>query len=153
MRRLALAVLVVAAACGDDAPENEPLFPADYAATYQEVRDCRRSGGEHEINYVRVLADPDALGPYTDRTTPFPPGAVVLKEEYDFTDSTCAGDIVQWSVMVKLDQGADPMALDWTWQRVDAERAVVDVNTAACAGCHEGCGFPPDGYDGTCTVP
>jgi hypothetical protein len=154
MRLLLVALLAVAsAACpGDDDDDDGPLFPDDYAATYQQVRDCRRST-EHDLNFIRVLADPDALGPYSDRVTPFPVGAVVLKEEYDIADATCAGPIKQWTVMAKLATDTNPEMLDWAWQRVSNLGDVLEQDTPRCAGCHELCGFPPDGYDGTCTVP
>ena len=148
-----LAVVAFAIACNGDPGDDGPLFPDDYASTYQEVRDCRRSGGAHDVNHVRVLAGPAALGPYMNRTDPFPAGAIVLKEEYDFGDSTCSGEIVQWAVMMKLEPGDNPDMLDWRWQRVSKLGDVVEDDAPRCAGCHEGCGFPPDGYDGTCTVP
>jgi hypothetical protein len=146
VKRAAILVVLVLAACGDDGGP-EPLFPADYA-TYQEVRDCRPSG-DHDLQSVRVLADPAALAPYRDRLAPFPAGAIVLKEQYDFGDPTCAGDIVQWTVMVKDDAGP----IGWRWQRVDAARHVVSEDDSRCYGCHTDCGVAPDGYLGTCAVP
>ena len=117
------------------------------------MRNCRRSGGAHDINHVRVLADPNAVAIYNDRSGPFPEGAVVLKEEYDFGDSTCSGPILQWSVMVKRAAGTSPETLDWQWQRVDRLGNVASEDDSRCIGCHEGCGVAPDGHDGTCTVP
>lgn len=146
-----LAALAIGAGCSDDTP-REPVFPADYAATYMEVRDCRQSG-DHDLNMVRVVADPAAIATYMDRAGPFPEGAIVIKEEYEFGDMTCAGSIRQWTVMQKLSPGADPDLLDWYWERVDSERRVVEANPTRCASCHRGCGIPPDGHDGTCTVP
>lgn len=136
---------------GCPGPEVEPAFPEDYQGTYVEVRDCRQSG-DHDLHMIRVLADPVALAAYSDRTTPFPAGATILKEEYDFGDTDCAGPIVRWTVMEKLELGASPLDLDWYWQTVDADRVVTEDNPERCANCHQGC-VPPDGYDGTCTVP
>lgn len=138
--------------CGDDAPPGVPILPMDYPATYTEVRNCRQSG-DHDLNMVRVLADPSAMAAYSDRTSPFPEGATVLKEEYEFGDATCAGPIRQFTVMRKLLVGADPGNLDWRWQRIDAAFNVVSENDPRCANCHRDCGVPPDGYDGTCTLP
>ena len=138
-----------AISCDDDG--REPMFPEDYLSTYVEVRDCRQSG-DHDLNQVRILADPAALVPYRDRLEPFPEGAVVIKEEYEFGDVDCSGPIRQWTVMVKLAEGADPANLDWFWERVSASRRVVDEQNPRCAGCHDDC-VPPDGYDFTCTVP
>jgi hypothetical protein len=151
----AVVVVLIASACGGtDPPPGEPaLFPADYAATYQEVRNCRNSI-EHGFVRVRVVAAPDAIGPYMDRTTPFPAGAIVLKEEYDDADTACAGPVKHYTVMQKLAGGSAPAALDWEWQAATPQfRAIADEDLQSCITCHTDCGKPPDGYDGTCTVP
>jgi hypothetical protein len=142
------------AACGDDGGGDPPVFPADYAATYQQVRNCRLSI-EHDLVRIRVLASPDALQPYTTHTAPFPTGAIVLKEEYGTNDTACAGPIINYTVMQKLDAGTSPETIGWTWQDVDASFRVKrdSENIARCIGCHTDCGKPPDGYDGTCTLP
>lgn len=148
---LVIAISVgMAAGCGDDSPD--PDFPADYATHYTEVRDCR-SSTEHDFANVRVLADPLALGPYQDRATPFPEGAVVLKEEYDLGDDTCTGEVQDWTVMRRLADGASPETLDWHWQKVAGNRHVTSDDEPRCWGCHVDCGVPPDGYAGTCAVP
>jgi len=146
-----LAVLLLAA-CGSDGSTEQPLFPADYAATYQQVRNCRYSI-EHDLQYIRVLVSPDALTPYNGRTAPFPAGSIVLKEQYDGDDTTCAGPIVQWTVMQKLATGTDADNLDWEWQRVDAKKKITTGDIKKCTTCHKACIAPPDGYDGTCTMP
>jgi hypothetical protein len=149
------ALLGAALACGDDGGDGpsgvEPAFPAGYAASYSEVRDCRNSG-DHELNRIRVLADASALAPYRDRDVDFPVGAVVLKEEHDFADTDCTGTPVRWTLMRRLAAGSSPQTLDWYWQDVDAERRVTSENDSRCIGCHTGCGVPPEGYQGTCTV-
>ena len=145
----AAVVLIAVAACSD-APEV--LFPESYAASYTEVRGCRASS-DHDLNKIRVLVDPAALAPYTMRAGDFPVGAVVLKEEYDFADSTCTGELVQWTVMKRI---AGTLNGGWRWQRVLREgREVVseDEDSARCINCHSQCGVPPDGYLGTCTIP
>jgi len=145
--------LLLTAGCpgGDDAPE--PLFPPDYATTYTEVRDCRGSG-DHDLNNIRVLASPDAAGPYQDRTSPFPVGAIVMKEEHDFADNDCVGEVVQWTVMQRLADGEEPAThLGWRWQKVDLDGNVQSQDDNRCYDCHSMCGVPPDGYLGTCTIP
>lgn len=137
-------------ACGTDSPA--PIFRTDYAASYTKVRDCRASA-DHDLNNVLVLADPLALEPYQMRDRPFPTGAVVLKEEYDFSDVTCTGPIKLWTVMVQLAPGSSPATQDWHWQKVDAGRGVVTDNEPRCYSCHATCGVPPDGYLGTCSMP
>jgi hypothetical protein len=157
---LAVATVVVSGCPGDDDPADDstggsdaaPVFPSDYEATYVEVRNCRGSG-DHDLNNIRILADPAARTPYEDRAAPFPDGAVVLKEEYDFGDTTCEGPLKQWTVMQKLAPGSSPDTLDWAWQRVDEDRIVVEEDPPRCIGCHTSCGVAPDGYEGTCAVP
>ena len=137
------------AACGGD--DALPVFPADYAASYQEVRACR-SSTDHDLHRIRVLADPAALGPYRARDVDFPVGATVLKAEYDFGDTTCSGPVVTWTVMQRAATGP-AIQLGWRWQKVDGDRTVVTENEGRCLGCHAECGVPPDGYLGTCTEP
>ena len=150
-----LAAAVAAACAGDSGDGSDdgpaPLFPADYASTYSEVRNCR-SSTEHDFSRVRVLADPDALGPYQGRDADFPVGSIVLKEEFDFGDTDCAGDIIRWTVMQRLEAGSSPDTLDWRWQDVEPSRRVKTQDEPRCIGCHTTCGVPPEGYQGTCTV-
>ena len=149
--RLALAALLPLS-CGEDGGDGPaPLFQSDYRNRYTEVRDCR-SSGEHELNNIRVLADAAALAPYRDRQADFPEGSVVLKEEYSFADSTCSGEVIRWTLMARLASGSSSETLDWYWQDVDGARRVVSENDSRCVGCHQGCGQPPEGYQGTCTV-
>jgi hypothetical protein len=145
--------VVLVAACSDEPVEKPPVpaFPADYAASYAEVRDCRRSG-DHELAFIRVLTDPAATVPYENRTEAFPDGSVVLKEEYEFGDDTCSGVIASWTVMVKA--GAATDQLGWNWQRVGGDRRVLDENSQRCLTCHFDCsGNPSVGYDHTCAEP
>ncbi|HEY3500428.1 MAG TPA: cytochrome P460 family protein [Polyangiaceae bacterium] len=148
-----LLAVVLAAGCSDD-PEPQappPPFPADYADSYAEVRDCRKSG-DHDLSFVRILADPRAAAPYQNRSDPFPDGAVVLKEEYEFGDDTCSGEILQWTVMMKAH--AATAELGWKWQRVDAQRRVAEENPPRCQNCHIDCsGGSAIGYDYTCAEP
>ncbi len=152
MRRLAVALVLasgVTAACGSDAPPSDPdvAFPEDYASTFTEVRNCRKSG-DHDLSFIRVLTDPAGLGPYLDRSTPFPIGAVVLKEEFGFGDATCSEEIVRWTVMRK--NGTSNGASGWDWQSVSADRVVTGRDEGGCIGCHSTCTV---GYDYTCTDP
>ena len=105
MRSVVLAVAAAACACGSDGGEPTRLFPADYDASYTAVRPCRGSP-DHDLNNVRVLADPAGLDAYRLRDRPFPIGAIVLKEEHGFGDTSCTGPVVVWTVMVKLATGS-----------------------------------------------
>jgi hypothetical protein len=146
----------LAAACGDpedDEPAgDEVVFSADYASDYTEVRDCRQSG-DHDLNNIRIVADSAALAPYQDRSTPFPTGSIVLKEEFEFDDVDCTGEVKQWTVMQKLESGSGADTLGWTWQQVDRERGLVSENSQRCVACHSGCAGSDTGYDATCADP
>jgi hypothetical protein len=148
--RTALALTAVCG-CGGGGEETS-LFPADYTASYVQVRPCRPSP-DHDLNNVRILADPAARAPYQMRDQPFPTGAILLKEEHDFSDDNCSGAIKGWTVMVKLAAGSAPSRLDWHWQKVDAGRMVLTDDEPRCYSCHTTCGVAPDGYLGTCSVP
>lgn len=143
-------LLLLLVACGTEPdPLPPPVFPADYAASYVEVRDCR-SSSDHDLRKIRVLADPASLDPYTTRAGTFPSGAIVLKEEYDFADLDCTGPLLQWTVMQRNDDAARG---NWLWQRIDADRTLVTQNEDRCINCHDFCGKPPDGFEGTCALP
>ncbi len=133
--------------CGGDTDSDAPLLPDNYAATYQEVRSCRPST-EH-MAHVRVLVSPDAVTAYTGRVEAFPVGSIVAKEEYAGSDDSCAGPIVQYTVMRKVESAA--ATLDWEWQKISAEHDVLASDVGRCVSCHTNCGQPPEGYDGTCT--
>ncbi|MDB4959933.1 MAG: hypothetical protein JWO36_7502 [Myxococcales bacterium] len=150
MIRTVLTFLAIAG-CGDTV-STPAAFPADYKASYVQVRPCR-SSSDHDLHHVRVLADPLGLDPYSMRNAPFPVGSVILKEEYDIGDSNCTGALTDYTVMVKLAAGSSPATLDWHWQRVDSGRNVVSDDEPHCYTCHKMCGVPPDGYQGTCEVP
>ena len=142
--------VVLLAACS--ASEGAPaIFPADYAASYQEVRDCRRSL-EHAAT-VRILASPDAFAAYDGRTEAFPVGSIVLKEQYAVDDIACAKPIERYTVMQKLAAQSAPGALDWAWQEVGADFVEEPSDVAQCVSCHTVCGKAPMGYDGTCAEP
>lgn len=138
MRVLAIALLV---ACGSDSAEPT-LFPADYASTYTEVRSCRPSV-DHDSHQIRILAAADAVTAYTDRVTPFPEGAVIVKAEYARTDTSCAGPVVELTAMQRA-------GTDWRWQRTTAELEPIAIEPGDCSGCHAQC---PGGYAGTCATP
>lgn len=145
MRRCAL-ILFLCASCGD----HTPIIPEDYAVTFTEGRNCRESV-DHDLENVHIFANALALDPYVNRNGPFPVGAMLVKEHYDWDDPTCAGDILQWTVMEKLMDGASPEHGDWRWQRVDRERNVVTQDDGRCFACHVDC-IEPDGYRTTCAV-
>ncbi len=138
----------------------EPLWPADYAASYTQVRPCRRSI-DHDLGYVTIHANPSSNEAYAKRDAPFPVGSTILKVEYD--DEECT-TLRGFTVMLREPAGYDPGFGDWHWQKADAARTVfldgkrsmppANPPTAIdrCARCHDDCGKAPDGFDGTCSA-
>jgi len=145
-------VLPILAASACTGKSDPPVFPADYASTYTEVRNCRPSVEHGPVN-VHVLASPLALDTYMSRTGEFPTGSVLLKEEYAEADLSCAGPIRQWTVMEKLADGSSPSTLDWHWQKVDSTRHTILSDDVSCFGCHMNCDVSTGGYLYTCTMP
>jgi hypothetical protein len=134
---------------GCEPPSPPPLFPESYRESYQEVRDCRRSA-DHDLEYIRVLASPEARAAYVERAQPFPIGAIILKEQY--ADSFCT-DLAGFSVMKKREEGYAPTGGDWFWQRLEANMKVTsEGRITRCASCHKACTTAP-GYEWTCAVP
>lgn len=143
-----LALLLIA--CSDDAAVESPapIFPADFADSWQEARDCRFSH-DHELRSIRVFADVDAFEPYTQWSKPFPVGATLVKLEYD--DDQCQ-NLIGFSAMQKLESGAAPDDYDWKWQKLDAKRRVDesgDIPTR-CVTCHRYHCREPYGFDLAC---
>jgi hypothetical protein len=146
--RAVLLFTLVACGGGDD----EPLpYPEDYRSTFVEVRNCRNSI-DHDLMRIRVLAAPDTLSAYMNKT-PFPDGALLIKEEFSNSDSTCSGPLARLTVMQKLPVGSSPATLDWTWYDLDGKQKIETIDEKRCISCHTSCGKPPEGYDGTCTMP
>lgn len=154
MIRPILAVVVLGSLVACDGDPREPIFPLDYRTTYREVRGCRFSI-EHDFVRIRVLASPEAFDIYNDHGGPFPDGATLVKEELAMDDTRCEDAIVTLSVMKKLPPGTASDQLDWDWQEIDGAtmKESSPTNIDKCAGCHTDCGIPPDGFEGTCTVP
>jgi hypothetical protein len=122
------------------------VFPADFEAQYEEMRDCRQSH-EHELRFIRVFASPSAQAPYAmlSPSTPYPPGAVLVKTEYD--DAACE-TLLGFTAMQKLAAGENPDGGDWRWQKVDAPSELLeDGAPERCLNCHVQHCAPPYGYD------
>lgn len=150
------------AAC--DAPPGsiEVLVPEDLTG-WTEMRDCRFTH-EHELRYIRVLADDLAVEPYAALSPekPYPVGARMVKIEYFDKDCT---ELLGMTAYRKEPPGYWPEGHDWRWQNLDAERHVIeDGKVIRCVTCHEGhctpkeqarpgrayCDYPNCGYDLTC---
>lgn len=113
----------------------EPILPADYAAEFVEVRDCRLSI-EHQFRSIRVLANRIAADGYLRDANPLPLGSIVVKEEYDGGDCV-PDDLIEWTAMRKEPPGFDGEDADWHWQRITAPgRRVLTDTKDTCIGCH-----------------
>ena len=127
-------------AVGCPPASTAPAFPADYASSYVEVRDCRRSP-EHDLAFIRILATPDAAPIYQARAGSFAEGTVILKEEYADPDCT----MLEGFTVMARERGA------WRWQEVTADRTVLDDGALPrCVGCHSSC---EEGFEQTCALP
>lgn len=148
---LLLLLALAVGSCGPEDPAPGP-FPADYERTWSEARERCTLSHDHELRYIRVFANDAALGPYSRQDAPYPPGAALLKAEYD--DPDCS-ELLSFVLMEKLAPGTTPPdEHDWTWRRFDAQRReIVDRRAipSTCIDCHAWhCEEPPYGWDYTC---
>ena len=134
---------VAVASCGDDGdggmdpdPDPEdPVFPADFASSFTEVRDFR-SGVPHP-SFLRVYANNTGASDYTAGNYPLAEGSVLVKEIYA---DPLGAQIVGWVAMQKREAGFATSSGDWYWQEVDEDRVVVDSGSIQnCIGCHSAC--------------
>lgn len=136
-------------ACG---PASDP-FPHEYETRFREARPPCEISHDHELRYVRVFTDAAAYDPYVSGAGAFPPGATLLKAEYD--DPRCT-ELLSYVLMVKQAPGSTPaLEHDWSWQRFDPDRRPLeDPRTIplTCIDCHAfHCREAPYGNDLTCT--
>lgn len=125
-----------------DPDAGPPWFEDDWEATYADVRSCR-SSPEHDLSYIRVFANDIAEETYTTREGEFAEGAVLVKPEY--ADPDC-------SILIGI-KAMRYTGGGWEFQRYDEDGHVMAGDTLRCVGCHlSTCGFPPDGYMGTCAA-
>lgn len=132
----------------------EPVFPADISSWHQ-ARGCRFSH-EHELAYINVLVDAAAEEPYRELSPdfPYPIGATLVKPAYLDEDCTT---ITGYTAMQKISENTAPDGTGWRWQRLNADREVLEDGViGSCITCHAHhctpgqCGTPDCGYDLTC---
>lgn len=137
-------------ACGPDdetnpKPATEPVFAADFASHFVEVRGCRQSI-EHELEYVKLFVDPDSVAFFNRCVVPnspcnttqetFPEGATLVKTQY--LDPGCT-ELLRYSAVQK-DASQAANGGGWRWQEVSVSREVLlDGSPSACVSCHQGC--------------
>jgi hypothetical protein len=154
---IAVALAPALSGCGgDDNPmppaPPDPFFPADFLATYTQVRGCRL-GVDHDLHFIQVYINPEAAEAYTDSIYPFAVGTVCVKPEYSMEDQGCGEQPIGYSAMRKGAPGTAPAVGDWEWQFVGPDRRVAEYTPAqveACISCHTDC---TNGRDFMCTDP
>lgn len=152
--------LVLAGGCGDEDPGPPPVFTLEEVERdFVEVVECRPSH-EHDLNHVRVFADPEAaeifvrcvltgLGGRCD-VDRFDTGARFVKYEYQFADCE-PDDLVSYTTSLRLEDGAYPEGLDWHWQRLTPAMEVVEDGAPdRCLQCHINHCREPYGLDLRC---
>jgi hypothetical protein len=133
-------------------PSEAPPFPPNYETQWREARAPCTLSHDHELRWIRVFANDRAYEPYVSQSGPYPPGAILLKAEYD--DRACT-ELVSIVVMEKMEPGATPPSeLGWRWRRFGPDRReIIDPSAipSTCTTCHEfHCREPPYGWDYTC---
>ncbi|MBT5447816.1 MAG: hypothetical protein HOK90_01375, partial [Gemmatimonadetes bacterium] len=89
--------------------DGEPLlFPANFATTFQAVRDCRLSNA-HDMHFISVAANAKAADLYREGRYPLPVGSILVKTLHD--DPTCTTPVGY--VAMRKDG-------DWVWQKTAA---------------------------------
>jgi hypothetical protein len=143
-RALVLSSLLLLGGCFQQSGTNiSKLLPSDYQASYQVARICRLSVA-HNSNYMVVYANTLAESDYLGGNYPLPQGSTIVTAETDRPD--CMG-VTGYTLMFKDVLGYNAAAADWHWQKLDAQREVLqDGRVQECIDCHASCGP----YDYTC---
>ncbi len=144
------ALLICCAGCPQPPPESEVIFPANYRATFVEVRNCRNSIEHGAV--IRVWVNAIGADAYLADENPLPAGTIVVKEEFAGANCDNDADLEFWSAMRKQTAGFDPGAGDWRFQEVAAPARTITLDgKAICIACHD----DPDcvARDFMCTAP
>lgn len=150
LAHLSFTAITLGALAGCPGPSDEP-FPEDYETSWTEARTRCTLSHDHELRYIRVFVNDLALEAYTTREERYPPGAALLKAEYDDPDCT---SLIDYVLMERLGPGEAPENLEWRWERYDPERNIMTdrrFEPETCINCHVcHCGAPPYGWQLTC---
>lgn len=139
-----LLALSLTLACAQvDSPNAPVVLPADYKATFMQVRDCRPSA-DHDLHHIVVRVKPELAAAYNAGPYPLPAGSLVVKEEFGDQDAQCQ-NLLGYTVMRKEAGGYFPAGGDWQYFTLDSLGAVlVGGPQPRCASCHTSC---PGGRD------
>ena len=143
-RAFVLLFLIALGGCFQQSgPSTSKLLPSDGVASYQVARTCRLSVA-HNSNYMVVYANALAQSDYLAGNYPLAQGSTIVTAE---TDQPNCNGITGYTLMFKDVPGYNASAGDWHWQKLDAQRDVLqDGRVPDCITCHASCSK----YDYTC---
>jgi Cytochrome P460 len=125
-----------AAPIASSAPASAAI-PADFRASFTKANHARfMSRGHLDDRFaVDVYVNATAAQAWRSESATIPPGAMLVKEQFD---RTVSGDRPAGVVaMEKREAGFDPDNGDWRWIAVDAKGAIVkDGKIDRCSACH-----------------
>jgi hypothetical protein len=165
MKRFAAALLAAGATLASCNGRDDLVFDVqEVERSFEEVVSCRWSH-EHELNHVRVFADPRSAEIFRacvltgeaencvmdgEPVAGFPVGSLFVKYEYD--DFGCEDDdFMGYTASLRLEDGSFPEGRDWQWQRVSPSMSLVeDGAPPRCLGCHIDHCEAPFGLDLRC---
>lgn len=121
----------------DAATPVAAVLPADFRASFAKLGRARfMSRGHLDDRFaVDVYGNAAAQAAFKSDTTPFAPGAMLVKEQFDrtVTGDRPAGILA----MEKREAGFDPANGDWRWIVLSPRGELVrEGKIEKCAGCH-----------------
>jgi hypothetical protein len=125
------------ASAADAAAPVPAALPSDFRTSFTRVGRARFvSRGHLDDRFaVDVYANAGAMSAFKSDVVSFPPGAMLVKEQFD---KTVAGDRPAGILaMEKREAGFDPDNGDWRWIVVSAKGEIVkEGKIEQCAACH-----------------
>jgi hypothetical protein len=116
------------------APPTAPAIPRDFRTTFTKASRSRFvSRGHLQDRFtVDVYMNATAASAFTG-TAAFPPGAMLVKEQFDRATGAPAGALA----MEKREPGYDVDASDWRWIAIGTRGELLrEGKIDACAACH-----------------
>jgi hypothetical protein len=114
-----------------------PAIPSDFRTTFTKANRARfMSRGHLDDRFaVDVYVNATAASVWRSDTATIPPGAMLVKEQFD---RTVSGDRPAGIVaMEKRETGFDPDNGDWRWIAISAKGEIIkDGKIDRCSACH-----------------
>ena len=110
-------------------------------ASQAHVDAARKTHGPHAHTSIRIYMDASAAKAFEAGSTPYPVGAVIVKEKLLLSYRTgpgqsTPGDRSGVGGMVKRDAGFDPEHGDWEYFYFEDPKQVESGAIASCVDCH-----------------